>query len=92
MTGSMVVHGRVLYLDCQGSKKIETLNLVWAFEIQSLLLVKHFPQQGHIYTNKITPPNPSQIGPLPNDQAFQYMSLWGQVLLNRRFLLHKKVV
>ena len=32
--------------------------------------MSHFLQQGHTYLNKATPPNPSQVVPLPNDQAF----------------------
>jgi len=37
----------------------------------------HFSQQGHMYSNKTTPPNLSQVVPFPNDWAFKYMSLLG---------------
>jgi hypothetical protein len=35
----------------------------------------HFLQQGQDYSNKATPPNPSQAIPLPDDQAFKPISL-----------------
>ena len=61
---------------------------------QSSPLVTHFLQQEHSYSNKATPPNPSQVVPLPNDQAFKYMSQRGSFpfkpphksILNRTFL------
>ena len=38
------------------------------------------PPQCHISSKKATSPNPCQVAPLPNDQAFKYMSLWGPFL------------
>jgi hypothetical protein len=43
--------------------------------------VTNFLLQSHTYSNKATPPNPSQVMPLPNDQALKYMSLWGLFLV-----------
>ena len=39
----------------------------------------HFHHQGYTYLSKITLSNLSQVvtRPLPDDQAFKYMSLWG---------------
>lgn len=39
---------------------------------------KHIPSDKCVTSNKTTSiPNPCQVGPLPNDHAFKYMSLWG---------------
>ena len=59
----------------------ETLGLAWAFETSNPTpsdilppIRPHLLQQGHT-------PIPPQVVPLPNDQAFKYMSLWGPFLL-----------
>lgn len=33
--------------------------------------------QGHISSNKATPPNPSHDSPLTEDQSFKHLNLWG---------------
>jgi hypothetical protein len=45
---------------------------VWAFKTS-----KSTPGDRHIYFNKATHPNPSQIVLPTEDQAFKHMSLWG---------------
>lgn len=40
----------------------------------------YFPQKGQIYSNKITPPNPTQVVPLPSDQV-QIYELLGAILI-----------
>lgn len=44
---------------------------------QSPSSVMHFLQHSHTYSNKHTPSNPSQILPLPYDEAFKQMILSG---------------
>jgi len=60
---------RVLHLDTKAAGKERPGLSVWQ-------PIAH-PPQWHTSFNKATPPNPSQVLPLSNDQAFKYMRLWG---------------
>ncbi|MGE9574399.1 hypothetical protein ACQP3C_25430, partial [Escherichia coli] len=68
-----------LYPELQAGGKEKEKDSVWhgLLKPQSPPPVTHLLQQGHIYSNKTTPPNSFQVVLLPDDQAFKYMSLWG---------------
>lgn len=60
-----------------GNRKRKTLGLAEAWETpEPTLSDTLLPTRPHLL-NQATPPNPSQVVPLPKDQAFNYRSLWG---------------
>jgi uncharacterized protein YndB with AHSA1/START domain len=61
---------RVLYLDPRAARIVYHWAWAWASETsKSVLTVTHFHQQGHTYSNRVTPP----IVPLPMGQPFKHM-------------------
>ena len=64
-----------------------TPGLLRLLQPQSPPSVTHIFQQGHTHSSKTTPPNPSQVLPLPDDQAYRYVSLWGHSYSNHHCLL-----
>jgi hypothetical protein len=61
---------------CAGSRKRKTLGWCGFLKSQSP------PSVTCTFSNKATPPGPSHVVPLPDDQPFKYMSLWGSLLFN----------
>jgi hypothetical protein len=74
-----------------GSRKRQILGLAWAFEISKPTPSDTLPPTRHTSPNKATPApskvspttkhghstQPSKVAPLPDDQTFKSMSLWG---------------
>jgi hypothetical protein len=68
---------KVLHLDPQTAGRESYWTWLKLLKPQSLPSVTHFLQHGYTYFSKATPPNPSQIAPLPNDYTITnegYMS------------------
>lgn len=85
MTGNMAACGqtwyiRVLHLVLKVAGKRDFWLGLGTCKPQNPPTVAHFLHQGHIYSNKVEPHNPSQVVPLSIDQAFKYKSPWGPFL------------
>ena len=71
---------RVLHADWQGAGRERDTGPGLSIETLKPLPVTLLTRR--TYSNKATPPNFCQVLPFPNEQTFQFMSLWGHPYSN----------